>query len=89
MENTMIRPLPILTIQQLRVVLQLAAGRGYKHAGLAIGISARTVRLHVERIADRLDGAGAPKDKVLRCIDRLIAAQSIDRIAEAREKVAV
>lgn len=82
------RPLPALTLQQLRVVLQLAAGQGYKQTAVALGISVHTVRLHVVRIAARLDGRGSPKDKVLRYADRLISAQSVERIAEARDKVA-
>lgn len=84
MEDPVIRSLPTLTIQQLRVVLQLAGGRGYKQAGIAIGISAHTVRLHVIRIAARLDGPGSPKDKVMTNADRIIAAQPTDLLARAR-----
>jgi DNA-binding NarL/FixJ family response regulator len=80
--------LPVLTIQQLRVVLQLAGGRGYKPAAFALGISIHTVRLHVIRIAAKLEGTGSPKDKVLCHADRLIAAQSIELLAQARDKVA-
>jgi FixJ family two-component response regulator len=76
--------LPVLTIQQLRVVLQLADGRGYKRSAGALGISVHTVRLHVVRIAARLDGEGSPKEKVLRYADRLIGAQSIERLTAAR-----
>jgi DNA-binding NarL/FixJ family response regulator len=76
--------LPALTIQQLRVVLQLAGGHGYKQAAFALGISVRTVRLHVSRIADRLDGDGSPKEKVLCQAERLIAAQSIARLKQAK-----
>lgn len=80
--------LPALTLQQLRVVLQLAGGRGYKQSAMALGISVHTVRLHVVRISHRLEGAGSPKDKVLRYADRLIAAQSLEQIARANDKVA-
>lgn len=80
--------LPVLTLQQLRVVLQLAGGRGYKQAAYAIGISSHTLRIHVIRIASRLPGDGSPKDKVLTHAERLIAAQSIDLLIRARDKVA-
>ncbi len=40
------------------------------------------------RIAAKLDGEGSPKNKVMTNADRLIAAQSVERIAEARDKVA-
>lgn len=77
-------PMPVLTLQQLRVVLQLAGGRGYKQAAFALAISVHTVRLHVVRVAMRLDGDGSPKDKVLRNADRLIAAQSVDMLQRAK-----
>ena len=80
----MTKALPVLTLQQLRVVLQLAGGRGYKQAAFALEISVHTVRLHVVRIATRLDGEGSPKDKVLRYADRLIAAQSLDMLQRAK-----
>jgi len=76
--------LPVLTLQQLRVVLQLAAGRGYKQAALALGISVHTVRLHVVRVAMRIEGDGSPKEKVLCHADRLICAQSVELVARAK-----
>lgn len=72
------RRFPRLTLRQLRVVLQLAAGGGYKEAAFNLAISTHTVRLHTVRVAAKLPGRGTPKSKVLRHADRLIAAQSVD-----------
>lgn len=80
----MTKPMPVLTIQQLRVVLQLAGGRSYKQAAVALDIGVDTVRLHVWRISVRLDGNGSPKDKVLLYADRLIAAQPTDLLSKAK-----
>ena len=80
----MTKPMPILTLQQLRVVLQLAGGRSYKQAALALGISVDTVRLHVWRVSVRIDGYGSPKDRVLLYADRLIAAQPLELLTRAK-----
>ena len=80
----MTKPMPVLTLQQLRVVLQLAGGRSYKQAALALGISVDTVRLHVWRVSVRIDGDGSPKDRVLLYADRLIAAQPLDLLTRAK-----
>lgn len=76
--------MPALTLQQLRVVLQLAEGCSYKNVALHLGISIPTVKLHVARVAYLLPGDGPAKSKVLRYADRLICAQSIDLITRAK-----
>ena len=80
----MTKPMPVLTLQQLRVVLQLAEGRDYKQIAFALHITPRTVRLHVCRIAKRIGGGGSPKYLVLLNADRLICAQPIDSVSQAR-----
>ena len=80
----MTKPMPVLTLQQLRVVLQLAGGRSYKQAALALGISVDTVRLHVWRVSVRIDGDGSPKDRVLLYADRLISAQPLELLTRAK-----
>jgi hypothetical protein len=78
------RVMPVLTLQQLRVVLQLAEGRDYKQAAHNLELSVHTVRLHVIRIAMRLDGLGSPKGKILRNADRLICAQPVEMVIRAQ-----
>lgn len=84
MENTLRRAMPVLTLQQLRVLLQLAGGRSYKQAAFALELGVDTVRLHVWRISLRLPGDGPPKQKVLLHADRLIAAQPLDMLVRAK-----
>jgi DNA-binding CsgD family transcriptional regulator len=61
-----------LSLQKLRVVLHLNAGRSYKQIAFALGISPRTVKIHVHQIARTLPGNGAAKAKVLLHCDRLL-----------------
>ena len=76
--------MPALTLQQLRVVFQLASGRGYKQAAFALDMSVHTVRMHIIRIASRIVAPGTPKEKVLRYADRLISAQTVDLRVRAK-----
>lgn len=80
----MTKAMPVLTLQQLRVVLQLAEGKDYKQAAFNLQLSVHTIRLHVIRIAMRLEGFGSPKGKVLRHADRLICAQPVDMVTRAK-----
>lgn len=75
--------MPILTLQQLRILLRLAEGQDYKQIAFALHITPRTVRLHVCRIAKRIGGTGSPKYLVLRNADRLICAQPVDSMRDA------
>ena len=54
-----------LTPQQRRVVVLLVGGLGYKRIAAGMGISERTVKLHVKRAAHHLPGEGSPRTKLL------------------------
>jgi len=76
--------MPVLTLQQLRVVLQLAGGRSYKQSAFALGISVHTLRMQVRLIGFKMRCPGTPKEKVLRYADQLISAQTIELLERAK-----
>jgi DNA-binding NarL/FixJ family response regulator len=63
-----------LTGQQRRVLVLLIGGVGYKRIAQHMGISERTVRLHVHRAAQGLPGEGSPRTKLLLWAEALLAA---------------
>lgn len=63
-----------LTGQQRRVVVLLLGGIGYKRIAAHMGITERTVKMHVKRAAQGLPGEGSPRTKILLWADILLAA---------------
>lgn len=68
-------PLPMtLTPRQRRVVELLADGWNYSRIARALGITERTVRMHVVNVAAHCSGDGSPLRRVLKHSARLLAA---------------
>ena len=63
-----------LTPRQRQVVAMLSDGASYAKVARLLGIKERTVRMHVEHIAARLDGEGSPLRRVLKHSASLLAA---------------
>jgi DNA-binding CsgD family transcriptional regulator len=63
-----------LTPRQRQVVVMLSDGASYAKIARTLGITQRTVRMHVEHVASRLDGDGSPLRRVLKHAGRLLAA---------------
>jgi FixJ family two-component response regulator len=61
-----------LTTRQREIVILLHMGKGYREVAGALGITRRTVRIHVQTIARRLDGDDPPLRRVLRHAERLL-----------------
>jgi DNA-binding CsgD family transcriptional regulator len=53
-----------LTGRQRTIVVCVVGGAGYKQIAAKLGISARTVRDHVNNVAAYLPGEGTPRHKV-------------------------
>jgi DNA-binding CsgD family transcriptional regulator len=62
---TTFTPARPLTGQQRRVVVLLVGGLGYKRIAHGMGISVRTVKMHVKRASAGLPGEGSPRTKLL------------------------
>jgi DNA-binding NarL/FixJ family response regulator len=54
-----------LTPQQRRVAVLLVGGLGYKRIAAGMGISERTVKMHVKHAVRGLPGEGSPRTKLL------------------------
>jgi DNA-binding NarL/FixJ family response regulator len=55
-----------LSPRQREVVALIAAGRTYAQVARELGIAKRTVRAHVQDVAEHLPGTDAPVRRVLR-----------------------
>ena len=62
-----------LTARQRQVVVLLAEGLDYQQISRKLGITSRTVRMHVESVARSVPGRGPPLWRVLSNLDRLVA----------------
>jgi two-component system, NarL family, nitrate/nitrite response regulator NarL len=67
-------PISPLTPRQRQIVLGISEGWTYARIAKSLGITERTVRMHVERVAAQLDGDGSPLRRVLRHSAKLLAA---------------
>ena len=69
------RPLPMtLTPRQRQIVAYLADGASYSKIARALGITERTVRMHVVNVAAHCSGDGSPLRRVLKHSAKLLAA---------------